>query len=472
MGLRLVAQSAYDIKFDLYTMTVFSCRAIRDSSHGATVLTREVDVTRRHLDPSRRSGYVRRRIDARLRAELDTWPAVVISGPRGVGKTTTALRVIESAIDLSQPQERSVFMLDPEAALRAARKPVLLDEWQQVPDVLWVVKKLIDQDSMRGFVIAGSSRIRPNDRDGSYQWPLVHRGVTLEMHPLTAAEKRGNAHYSFTDGIAGIRAVSAPAGVPGLFDYIDIALEGGYPAYLSVEDPSRRRAQMESALRDIVRLDAASGRIDHRKMLDFLYVYAANSSEMITQTTLAERAGVSRTSAEKYEHALHNSYLVSQLPAWHRTISSRSGKRSKRFVNDAGMWAAMLGVGPKDVRRDSKLVGNLIETFVVSQLRAERDASGLDYDLYHYRDQAKREIDLLLENRRDRSVVAVEVKASSTVTRRDARHLEWLRDELDADTRSWFPVFDRGVILYSGPAVVEISDRVWAAPISLLWEWG
>ena len=129
----------------------------------------------------------------------------------------------------------------------------------------------------------------------------------------------------------------------------------------------------------------------------------------------------------------------------------------------------MLGVGPEDVRTDSKLVGNLMETFVVSQLRAQRDASGHDYVLYHYRDQAKREVDLLLENRHDRSVIAVEVKASSTVTRRDARHLEWLRDRMDADDRRWFPRFDLGVILYTGSTVVEISDRVWAAPISLLW---
>jgi len=425
---------------------------------------------RRALDHSTRSRYVPRRIDARLRAELGTWPAVVISGPRGVGKTTTALRVVESAIDLSQPQQRSVFMLDPEAALRVAPKPVLLDEWQQAPDSLWVVKKLIDQDSMSGFVIAGSSRIRADDHDDSYQWPLLHRAVTLEMHPLTVAEKRGNPLHSFVSRLADISAVSAPAARFGLYDYIDIGLEGDYPAYLRVGDPARRRAQIESALRDVVRLDAATGRMDHRKMLDFLHVYAANSSEMINQTTLAERADISRASAEKYEQALHNSYVVSQIPAWHRTISSRFAKRSKRFVNDPGMWAAMLGVGPEDVRRDAKLVGNLMEIFVVSQLSAQRDASSQDFDLYHYRDQAKREIDLLLESRRDRSVMAVEVKASSTVTRRDARHLEWLRDELDADARSWFPRFDRGVILYSGPTVVEISDRVWAAPISLLWE--
>lgn len=424
----------------------------------------------RHSDRSGPSGYLPRRIDARLRAELDTWPAVVITGPRGVGKTTTALRVVESVIDLSQPQQRSAFVLDMEAALRAAKKPVLLDEWQQVPDVLWVVKKLVDRDSMKGFIIAGSSRIRPNDRDDSNQWPLVHRGVTLEMHPLTVAEKRRNPLHSFADRLADFRPVSAPAGTLGLYDYIDIALEGGYPAYLTVEDDARRRRQMESALRDIVRLDAATGRIDHRKMLDFLYVYADNSSEMINQSTLAERSDISRASAEKYEQALHNSYVVSQVPAWHRTVSSRIGKRSKRFVNDTGMWAAMLGVGPEDVRGDSKLVGNLMETFVVSQLRAQRDTSGRDYALYHYRDQAKREIDLLLVNRRDRSLIAVEVKASSAIKRRDARHLQWLRDRMDADDRRWFPRFDLGVVLYSGSAVVEISDRVWAAPISLLWE--
>lgn len=58
--------------------------------------------------------------------------------------------------------------------------------------------------------------------------------------------------------------------------------------------------------------------------------------------------------------------------------------------------------------------------------------------------------------RRSRSVI--------TVTHRDARYPDWLRDELGADARSWFPRFDRGVIRCSGPTVVEISDRVWATP--------
>lgn len=98
----------------------------------------------RHPDAPPQPGYIPRQIDARLRSELEVWPAVVITGPRGVGKTTTTLQLAESAIDLSQPQQREAFMLDMESALRVAPKPVLIDEWQQAPDVLWVVKKLID----------------------------------------------------------------------------------------------------------------------------------------------------------------------------------------------------------------------------------------------------------------------------------------------------------------------------------------
>ncbi len=427
-------------------------------------------MARRHSGASPRAGYIPRQIDARLRAELDTWPSVVITGPRGVGKTTTALQVAESVIDLSQPQQREVFMLDMESALRVAPKPVLIDEWQQAPDVLWVVKKLIDQDAMTGFIIAGSSHLRPNNQNGSNQWPLVHRGVTLEMHPLTVAEKRRKGFHSVTGRLADMSAASGHQGGYGLYDYIDIALEGGYPAYLDVATPSTRRAQMQSAVRDIVRLDAATGRIDHRKMLDFLQVYAANSSELINQTTLAEHADISRASAEKYEQALHDSYIVSQLPSWHRTLSSRTGKRPKRFVNDTGMWAAILGVGREDVRADPKLVGNLMETFVVSQIRAQQTASRSLHTLYHYRDQAGREIDLLLEDRRDRTLVAVEVKASSTITRHDTRHLEWLRGQLDTAGPHRPMRFSRGVVLYSGPQTVKVSDRVWATPISALWE--
>ena len=425
---------------------------------------------RRHSGASPRVGYIPRQIDARLRAELEIWPAVVITGPRGVGKTTTALQVVESVIDLSQPQQREAFMLDMESALRASPKPVLIDEWQQAPDVLWVVKNLIDQEAMTGFVIAGSSRIRSNNRDRSNQWPLVHRGVTLDMHPLTVAEKRRRGFHPFTDRLADMSAAHGYHGVSSLYDYIDIALEGGYPAYLDIKQHSDRRAQMHSAVRDIVRLEAATGRTDHRKMLDFLRIYAANSSELINQTTLAEHADISRASAEKYEQALHNSFIVSQLPSWHRTLSSRTGKRPKRFVNDTGMWAAILGVGPEDIRGDPKLVGNLMETFVVSQMRAQQSVSRSAYTLYHYRDQARREIDLLLENRLNRSLFAVEVKASSTVTRHDARHLEWLRHQLDADNPVRSMSFARGVVLYSGHLTVEISDRVWAMPISALWE--
>ena len=135
-----------------------------------------------------------------------------------------------------------------------------------------MVKKLIDQDAMTGFIIAGSSRLRPNNQNGSNQWPLVHRGVTLEMHPLTVAEKRRKGFHSFTGRLIDMSAASGHQGGYGLYDYVDIALEGGYPAYLDVAPPSTRRAQMESAVRDIVRLDAATGRIDHRKMLDFLQV--------------------------------------------------------------------------------------------------------------------------------------------------------------------------------------------------------
>ena len=226
----------------------------------------------RHPDTGPRSRYISRQIDAGLRDELEVWPAVVITGPRGVGKTTTALQLAESAIDLSQPQQREAFVLDMESALRVAPKPVLIDEWQQAPDVLWVVKKLIDQDAMMGFIIAGSTRIRSNGRVGSNQWPLVHRGVTLEMHPLTVAEKRGWEFYSFADRLANVSTAHGHSRAHTLYDYIDLALEGGYPAYLGVEQHADRQAQMESAVRDIVRLDAATGRIDHRKMLDFLHV--------------------------------------------------------------------------------------------------------------------------------------------------------------------------------------------------------
>ena len=111
---------------------------------------------------------------------------------------------------------------------------------------------------------------------------------------------------------------------------------------------------------------------------------------------------------------------------------------------------------------DGDLLGRVLDTFVLAQLRAEGSAVEPAPLLHHLRkEQGRREVDILAELAPGR-VIGLEVKATSAPRRRDARHLVWLRDELGDR-------FVAGVVLHTGPHNYELGDRIVAAPICTLW---
>ena len=59
-------------------------------------------------------------------------------------------------------------------------------------------------------------------------------------------------------------------------------------------------------------------------------------------------------------------------------------------------------------------------------------------------------------------MIGIEVKATSSPSARDARHLMWLRDQIGEG-------FLRGILFHTGPAPFELGERIWALPISALW---
>ena len=103
------------------------------------------------------SRYVPRLADARLRELLGGLPAVMVTGPRAAGKTTSARRLAASVLRLDDPGVAAVVVADPDAALRRLPEPILIDEWQEVPQVLGAVKRAVDDEPRPGrFVLTGS----------------------------------------------------------------------------------------------------------------------------------------------------------------------------------------------------------------------------------------------------------------------------------------------------------------------------
>jgi predicted AAA+ superfamily ATPase len=201
---------------------------------------------------------------------------------------------------------------------------------------------------------------------------------------------------------------------------------------------------------------------DPVRLQRFFEAYALNTAGEVTERTLHESAGINRKTAEAYERLLRMLFLVDPVPAWSTNRLKRLVRAPKRYIRDPGLAAAVLRAGIDDVLRDGSLLGRIIDTFVVAQLRAEQLIYDAPPGLFHLRQEGgAREIDIVAELSY-RSVVGLEIKASAAPERSDARHLIWLRDELG-------DAFRAGVVLHTGRHVYRLDDRIVAAPIACLW---
>jgi predicted AAA+ superfamily ATPase len=406
--------------------------------------------------------YKRRLVDPRLRDLFAELPALMVTGPRATGKTTTAERLSRSVVRLDRPAEAVAFEADPDAALAASEEPILLDEWQEVPGVLGAVKRAVDRDSRPGrFILTGSVRADLEEAT----WPGTGRVVRVPMYGMTVGELEGRLGVAcFLDRFAAGEATPLPQRRPDLTGYIDLALASGFPEPALRMSPAARAAWLDSYLDQVVTRDAPNMESvrDPARLRRYFETYALNTAGTVADSTIYEAAGVNRRTADSYERLLTNMFLVEAVPSWTSNRLHRLSSRPKRYVTDPALAANLIGVDQRAVLRDGDLLGRLLDTFVASQIRAELAVATTRPRVYHLREEhGRHEIDLMTELGGG-SVLAFEVKASAAPSRQDARHLTWLRDRLGDR-------FTRGAVLHTGIRIYEIDDRIVALPICALW---
>lgn len=405
--------------------------------------------------------YLERLIDPWLADVLVAAPAVMITGARASGKTTTALRHAASTVRLDREREAGPFEADPDAALRDRPEPLLIDEWQACPGVVGAVKRAVDAERRPGrFILTGSVR---SDADPAL-WPGTGRLIRMGMHPLTVREQRSKPPRPFLSGVLrGDLPVTPPDG-PDLRGYAEIALAGGFPEAALELSGSTRDDWYRSYIEQLLTRDLRGDRTDSdRAKLDaFFEAYALNSAGIVNDNTLYEAAGLDRRTARTHVQMLSDVGAVAELPAWSTNRIKRLARGPKRYLADTGLWGAAVNVDVDLVMSDGDLLGRLIDTFVTNQLRAEADIDPARPRLYHLRDRdGRHEVDLIADMG-VRGIIAIEIKAHSAPKPSHARHLAWLRDKLGDR-------FKAGAVLHTGPARIPLGDRIEALPISILW---
>ncbi|TQS41372.1 ATP-binding protein [Cryptosporangium phraense] len=410
------------------------------------------------------STYVPRLIDIELAEVLAAHPATLVVGPRACGKTTSTRRLCRSVLRLDVPAQAAVVRADPDAALRDLPEPVLIDEWQLVPEILGAVKRAVDDDPRPGrFILTGSSQTDLTVAG----WPATGRIVRLTMHPLVGRERHGDPTAPslidrlLSDGGDGL--VSPPTDW-NVHQYVAEALTSGWPEALRAPTDRARDRWLTSYIDHLVTREAPGLRIvrDPVRMRRYLQLLAANTAGIPTHKLLFDAVGVSRETAVGYDDLLDTLMITQRVPAWAGSRTDRAIRQPKRYLTDPGLLGPLLRVDQRRVLRDGDLFGRLLDTFVAAQLRAECDASIVGADLFHYRDaNGRHEVDLIVEAR-DGSLVPIEVKAGAAPSLSDARHLRWFQERAGSN-------FAVGLVVHTGPRVFRLADKILAVPIASLW---
>jgi uncharacterized protein len=411
--------------------------------------------------------YRPRLADSHL-AELCTeFPAVMITGARATGKTTTAVQQVAQIVRLDEPGVAAGYRADPDASLRRATRPVLLDEWQEVPEVLAAVKRVVDRDGTPGqFILTGSVRAEL----GNEMWAGTGRIVRMSMYPLVERELQNGLtpdKPSFLERLSATGAddLTVPSHPPTIDEYVAMAVRGGFPEVALRERTERARGiWLASYLDDLVARDAAvlDAAKDPVKLRRYLTVLALSNAGIPSDASLYRAADVNAKTAAGYDQLLQNLYVLDVVPAWSSNRMNRLVKQGKRYMIDSGLAATAARLTPSTVLGDNNLLGRYFDAFATAQLRPEIALAQPRPALHHLRQEAgRREVDLVVELAASR-VVGLEFKAGVAPGTADAKHLFWLRDQLGKD-------FAAAAVVHSGPAIYELGERVFAVPLCAIW---
>ena len=407
------------------------------------------------------SSLVERYCAHTISIALTDTPVVMLIGPRQCGKTTLVQQFASKGF--------AYVTLDDDTVLAAARsdpagfvrgfQTVAIDEVQRAPELLRAIKLAVDNDRRPGrFILTGSANI--------LTLPMVSESLAGRMEmvtlmPISQAEIAGKRPKFQQSAFAGEMVTPGEPLIGG--ELVRAVLTGGYPEMLRRESPRRRQVWARDYVKAIVLRDvrdiAEVDKLDRLPVL--LQVLAHHSGQMTNFTQIGGQIGIDDKTTRRYTGILEQLFLVQQLPPWFRNQLKRLVKTPKLHFLDSGLLAALESLTAEQIARDRTRFGALLETFVYGEIRKLTTWVDESYSISHYRDKDQDEVDFIVEDEHG-AMVCIEVKASATVRTSDFKGIRKVKEACGED-------FKLGMVLYDGETVIPFGDRLFAAPVSCLW---
>lgn len=419
--------------------------------------------------------YIHRVVDEELNVLLPALPALALEGAKGVGKTATAERRVQTIFRLDTPEHRTLAEAAPELLAAPRSGGVLIDEWQKVPAIYDNVRRAVDAHAPAGSYLLTGSAVPGNLPTHTGAGRIPH----LRMRPLALSERElVTPSVSVRDLLQGDRGPVTGICALTLPDYVEELLASGFPGIRKFTGRARR-VQLDGYLTRVVDRDFAEQGHSVRRpaqLRRWLAAYAAATGTTATYESIraaasgGEGAVPRRETVLAYRDVLERLWLLDPVPGWRpsRNHLGRLGESPKHHLADPALAARLLGVDARALLgaaplpatvRDGTLLGQLFESLVTLSVRVY--AQAVEASVHHLRTyNGRHEIDLIVETDAHQ-VLALETKLSGEVTDDDVRHLHWLQSEIGDD------LLDAAVIT-TGTHAYRRPDGIAVIPAALL----
>lgn len=425
--------------------------------------------------------YRPRIIDKLLTEMLDAVGAVLITGPKWCGKTTTAAQLAKSSIYMHDPnkmsQYRSLAAIKPSRILEG-ETPRLIDEWQASVNLWDAVRFEVDKRNLQGqFILTGSVTVDESK--------IMHSGAgriaRLQMRTMSLFEQGlscGSVSLGSLLGCTdtcGKKSSRKDIEIKGFSDHgvSDIAkilVQGGFPSGIGKPESTKRRqlkAYCDALARSEIQMADGVER-SHSSTLALLKSLSRNVSTNAKISTIVDDLegmdeSMHRNTVSQYISALKTLYILEDLPAWSPKLRSKSVIRTsdKRHLTDPAIAAYFLNAGHEDLLNDLKTFGLLFESMVIRDLRVYADYHGAKVS--YYLDSSGLEADAIIHFVGG-AWGAAEVKLNFEKVDEAAESLKKLADSV-ADT---MPKPSFLMVITSGGYAYEREDGVIICPIGCL----
>ncbi len=414
--------------------------------------------TMKDILSSLETNYRFRWISEGVKSAVKSFPAVVVTGARQVGKSTFLqhefgdFRYVSlddySSLDQARKDPSSLWM---------GSERVIIDEAQRAPEVFSAMKLAIDRSRRKmRFIVSGSSNLLLMK---GVSETLAGRAVYFEMLPMTFGEieERGARPANFMKLWAADCGIVEGETEP--INPVPAILRGHMPPLLNLKE--RRdvllwwegyvRTYLERDLRELSQIDSL---IDFRRVLESL---ALRTGTVLNQADLSRDTRVSQPTISRYMKLLEVSNIIQRIPAYCKSRTKRITKSPKVFVVDPGLAAYLSGYHEEEALREAREMGFFFETFVFLHLKVLTALMVPQARMFYWRTTTGREVDFVIEQ--GRKLLAFEIKLTLNPSYHDAKGLLSFIDE--------HPQVVRGIIVHNGPSVRWLHSKILAVP----WWW-